>query len=92
MSDVEVRIPRPLRSLVGGAAQVEVRGSTVGEVLQRLTADYPALRPHLYTEEGQLRNFVGVYRNDVDVRGLEREATVLSDGDELSIVRSISGG
>ena len=89
---IEVRIPRALRALVGGASQIGVQGTTVGEVLDRLTADHPALRAHLFTDDGHLRNFVGVYRNDVDVRGLDREATSLADGDELSIVRSIAGG
>ena len=92
MSRVEVMLPRPLREFAGGASQVPAHGSTVGEVLDELVDRHPALRPTLYTSEGRLRNFVGVFRNDEDVRGLEREATPVADGDAITIVRSIAGG
>src|SRR5205823_3242229 len=43
-------------------------------------------------DEGRLRRFVNVYRNDEDVRHLQREATPVSAQDTLSIVPSIAGG
>ena len=42
---VIVRIPTTLRSLVGGASEVEVEGSTVGEVLKSLDAHSTAGSP-----------------------------------------------
>ena len=67
-------------------------GQTVGEALANLVASHPDLRKHLYTEEGKLRAFVNVYVNDEDMRYLEKEATLLSDGDTISIIPSIAGG
>ena len=88
----KIHIPTPLRQYVGKQASVEVSGSTVGEALEALLARHPDLRKHLYTEDGKLRAFVNLYVNDEDIRYLQKEATALKDGDNISIVPSIAGG
>jgi molybdopterin converting factor small subunit len=88
----KVHIPTPLRQYAGKQPAVEVQGSTVGEALSGLVSQHPDLRRHLYTEEGKLRAFVNVYLNDEDVRYLQKEATAVADGDNISIVPSIAGG
>jgi len=60
--------------------------------MNSLVALHPDLRKHLYTEEGKLRAFVNLYVNDEDIRYLQKEATALSDSDNISIVPSIAGG
>ncbi len=89
---VTVHIPTPLRPFVGKQDQVSVEGASVGEVLAHLTAEHPALRPHLYTPEGKLRSFVNVYLNDEDIRYTGREATPVQPSDTLSIVPAVAGG
>jgi MoaD family protein len=88
----KIHIPTPLRQYVGKQTSVEVNGSTVGEAMDALVAQHPDLRRHLYTEEGKLRAFVNLYVNDEDIRYLQKEATALKDGDDISIVPSIAGG
>jgi MoaD family protein len=88
----KIHIPTPLRQYVGKQASVEVAGATVGEAMTALVAQHPDLRKHLYTEEGKLRAFVNLYVNDEDIRYLQKEATALKDGDNISIVPSIAGG
>jgi MoaD family protein len=88
----KIHIPTPLRQYVGKQASVEVQGSTVGEAMNALVSRHPELRKHLYTEEGKLRAFVNLYLNDEDIRYLQKEATALKDGDNISIVPSIAGG
>ena len=88
----KIHIPTPLRQYVGKQASVDVPGSTVGEAMSALVARHPDLRKHLYTEEGKLRAFVNLYVNDEDIRYLQKEATALSEGDNISIVPSIAGG
>lgn len=87
-----IHIPTPLRAYSGQQAVVQVEGSTVGEALHALVTRHADLRRHLFDDAGQLRRFVNVYRNDEDVRHLEREATPLGEGDTLTIVPSIAGG
>jgi len=87
-----IHIPSPLRPYAEQRAVIEVEGATVGEALAALVARHGELGRHLFDEQGRLRRFVNVYRNEEDIRHLEREQTTLEDGDTLSIVPSIAGG
>jgi molybdopterin converting factor small subunit len=89
---VKVIIPTPLRPYAGKRDSTEVKATTVGEALGRLTTEFGDLRKHLFTEEGKLRSFVNVYVNDEDIRYLAKENTPTKDGDTISIVPSIAGG
>jgi MoaD family protein len=88
----KIHIPTPLRQYVGKQTTVDVKAATVGEAMSALVALHPDLKKHLYTEDGKLRAFVNLYVNDEDIRYLQKEATALSDGDNISIVPSIAGG
>jgi adenylyltransferase/sulfurtransferase len=85
-------LPTPLRPYAGGAATVEVAGRTVAGALESLVGRHEGLRKHLYDEAGRLRSFINIYKNDEDVRYLEKDGTPVSDGDALSIIPSIAGG
>ncbi len=87
-----IRIPTPLRPYTGGQAEVPVAGATVGAVLGDLTAKYPTLKQHLYTEAGELRAFVNVFLNDEDVRHLRGAETAVKETDKIMIIPSIAGG
>src|ERR1700680_4258007 len=89
---VKVIIPTPLRVYAGKRDSTEVKATTVGEALGRLTTEFSDLRKHLFTEDGKLRSFVNVYVNDEDIRYLAKENTPTKDGDTISIVPSIAGG
>src|ERR1700730_12291091 len=92
LSMAKIHIPTPLRQYAGKQPAVEVKAGTIGEALSDLVAKHPDLRRHLYTDDGKLRAFVNVYLNDEDVRYLQKEATVVTDSDSISIVPSIAGG
>ncbi len=89
---VTVRIPTPLRGFTGGNKDVAVEADHVGAALEEVVEIHPELRPHLYDEEGEIRNFVNAYLNDEDVRTLGGESTPVSPGDTITIVPSIAGG
>jgi|SRR5579863_6627832 adenylyltransferase/sulfurtransferase len=88
----KIHIPTPLRQYAGKHSAVDVGGKTVAEALTDLVAQHPELRRHLYTDDGKLRSFVNVYLNDEDVRYMQKDATPVTDGDNISIVPSIAGG
>jgi molybdopterin converting factor small subunit len=88
----KIHIPTPLRQYVDKQPTVEVNGATVAEAMTALVAKHPDLRRHLYTEDGKLRAFVNLYLNDEDIRYLQKEATAVKEGDNISIVPSIAGG
>src|SRR5713226_8606860 len=89
---VTVLIPTPLRPFTDGRARLQLEAATVGQLLERLAAEYQAVRGHLFAEDGRLRSFVNVYVNDRDIRQLGREQTPVGPEDIVSIVPSIAGG
>jgi molybdopterin synthase sulfur carrier subunit len=89
---VKLRIPTPLRSLAGGAAELSVEGGTVGEVLARLETDHPGFRQRIYDESGEIRRFVNIYVSGEDIRFLKGVETPVKEGEEISIVPAVAGG
>jgi sulfur-carrier protein len=89
---VKVMIPTPLRQYAEKRESVDLEAKTVAEALSSLTSQFGDLKKHLYSDDGKLRSFVNVYVNDEDIRYLQREKTVVQQGDTISIVPSIAGG
>jgi sulfur-carrier protein adenylyltransferase/sulfurtransferase len=88
----KVYIPTALRQYAGNNEAVSLSGATVKEVLSSLMEQFPELKKHLYSEAGNLRNFVNVYVNDEDIRYAKQEETPVKESDEISIIPSIAGG
>lgn len=89
---VTVRIPTQLRPLVGGAGEVAVDASTVGEALKALDAAHPGFGERIFDEAGKLRRFVNVFVADEDVRFLQGLETSVAEGQTVSIVPAVAGG
>ena len=89
---VNVRVPAQLRTLTGGAGEVPVEGTTVGECLKALDAAHPGFAERLFDEEGRLRRFVNVFLAEEDVRFLDGLSTPVADGQTVSIVPAVAGG
>lgn len=87
-----LRIPTPLRTYAEGQSEVTLQGSTVAEVMGNLVDQYPALRPHLFNGDGQLRPFVNLFLNEDNVKDLQGMDTPLKEGDRLMLIPSIAGG
>lgn len=88
----KVFIPTALRGYADDKDTVELDGANVGEVINNLTTSYPDLRTHLLDDDGKLRNFVNVFVNDENIRVLDLDSTVLSEGDEVTLVPAVAGG
>ena len=89
---VTVRVPTTLRPLTGGASEVAVEGTTVGEVFTSLEAVHPGFAERLLDDAGGLRRFVNVFVADDDVRFLEGLDTPVPDGETVSIIPAVAGG
>jgi sulfur-carrier protein len=88
----EVNLPTLLRQHAAGQRSVTVEGVTIGEVLEALQTEYPAMAGQLVTGDGQLHKFVNVYLNDDDVRYLEKLDTKVQPEDTISILPAVAGG
>ena len=89
---VTVRVPTTLRTLTGGASEVELEGATVGEGLTALEAAHPGFKDRLLDGDGSLRRFVNLYVADDDVRFREGLDTAVADGETVSIIPAVAGG
>lgn len=87
-----LRIPTPLRAYTGGQSDVPVSGSTAAEALAELTEQFPAIKPHLFKEDGELRMFVNLFKGEENIKDLQGLQTPLGEGDRLMIIPSIAGG
>ena len=88
---VTVKIPTQLRAATGGEAELEVTGSTVGEVLDAVFEAHGDLRERI-TQDGDLRRFVNVYVSGEDIRFQEGLETPINEGDEVTILPAVAGG
>ncbi len=79
-----VRIPPTLRPEAGGAREVEAQGETVRDLLEDLTAQFPAL-------QGKIE-FANVYVNGEDVRTLDGDETPVPDGASVILLPAMAGG
>jgi MoaD family protein len=89
---VTIKIPTALRQFTDGHSESQLEARTVAQALAQLTSTYPELRPHLYRDGSELRNFINVYLNTEDIRHQQRLDTPVKDGDVVTIVPSIAGG
>jgi molybdopterin converting factor small subunit len=81
-----------MRTLTGGASEVEVEAADVAGLIAALESRHQGVRDRLLDGSGALRRHVRVFVNDEDVRALQQEATPLQPGDRVAIVPAIAGG
>ena len=86
-----IKLAAVLRSHAGGAAEVEVPGSTVAEVFDALGERYPSLGAQL-GDGGELPVFVNVFVDDEDIRYLEGLETPVAERSEITILPAVAGG
>ncbi|HET9600345.1 MAG TPA: MoaD/ThiS family protein [Acidimicrobiales bacterium] len=98
---VRVRVPTPLRELVGGARTVEIAVApppagdgtvTVAAVLDAIATEHPALERRVRDEQGRTRVHVNLFVGADNVRDRGGLTTPIGPGEELSIIPAISGG
>jgi adenylyltransferase/sulfurtransferase len=89
---IKVLIPYALRAFTERSAEVEVNGGTAGEAINALADAYPALKTHLFTEDGKLRDFINLFVGGANINSLQGLNTPIADNGELMIVPAIAGG
>jgi sulfur-carrier protein len=93
--NVVVRVPTPLRAYVDGAGKLDVQladEATIGDLLDQLCRDWPALERRIRDEQRVVRQHVNLFVGVNNVRDLQEQATVLDEGAEVSVIGAISGG
>jgi molybdopterin converting factor small subunit len=87
-----VIIPTPLRKFTNQTAKLQIDAGTVGEIIEKITSDFPELKKHLLDGQGSIRSFVNIFSGDEDIRDLQAEHTPVQQSSIISIVPAIAGG
>ncbi len=87
-----LRIPTPLRAYTSGQSEVNVSGVKISEALTDLTVQFPAIKPHLFNESGELRPFVNLFVGENNIKDLQGVDTLIKDDDRIMLIPSIAGG
>lgn len=70
----------------------EVRGATVGEVLDAVFADNPRLRGYVLDEQGAVRRHVVIFLDGDPLRDRVTLTDAVTAGSELCVMQALSGG
>jgi molybdopterin converting factor small subunit len=87
-----INIPTPLRVYAQNQSLVTVQGANVGEAMQHLVTEFPALKQHLYNNQGNLRPFVNLFLGADNIKDLQGLETPLAEDAQLRLIPSIAGG
>jgi molybdopterin synthase sulfur carrier subunit len=89
---IELQIPRVLQKYFNGNLEVFIEAETVGELLEKVQQNYPALYVCICDETGKLRQHINLFVNN----DLLLERTTLdkrlNTGDVVSVFQAVSGG
>ncbi|MBI2423920.1 MAG: MoaD/ThiS family protein [Candidatus Hydrogenedentes bacterium] len=92
MASVTVKLPGLLAASAGGQTTLTVEGDTVCGVLEALMAQWPAMRIHLFDQQGAQREHVLMLYNDENLRWFDPGARPAAEGDVLTVLQLVSGG
>ena len=87
-----VKLPTPMRVYTDNQTELQIRGATVSVVLGKLVSQFPALRDYIFNDRQELRPFVTIFVNQVNIKELNSLETPVTDEDRLVMVLSIAGG
>ena len=88
---IKVNIHRTQRNFTNGLDVVEVEGKTVGDCLDNLVKQFPAMKEGLFDKKGKLQNWVEIYVNMESAFPGEL-AKPVKDGDEIYLTIMLAGG
>jgi molybdopterin synthase sulfur carrier subunit len=87
-----VILPHVLRPKAGNRPSVTVTGSTIREIIAALEHDFPGFRFNLCHETGELRPFVNIFLDRINIRQLQGLDTPVPHGSKIHILQSVAGG
>ena len=88
---IRISLPPSFERYTNDADVVEVNGSTVGQCLDNLVAQFPGIKKVLFDTEGNLLSYFEIYVNK-ETAYPEGLVKPVQDGDELHIVVLVVGG
>jgi molybdopterin synthase sulfur carrier subunit len=93
MMIVQLRAFAKFEDILGRDLKVELEeGSTVRDLLDKLSTSHPRFRSAIFDESGQVREYVMLMKNRKNIVSLSGLETRLSESDEVAILPPLAGG
>ncbi|TAH49761.1 MAG: MoaD/ThiS family protein [Chloroflexota bacterium] len=89
---VTILVPTPMRKVTGGQGKIQINAQTLQEAFDHADAAYPGFRERVLDEQGEIKRFINVFVNGVDVRTLQGRATPVHDNDQVAVIPAMAGG
>ena len=88
---ITIKIDPILCRYTNNRDNAEVNGSTVGECLDDLVEQFPAIRNRLLDKDGKLSKYVAIFVNQAS-SDPEKLIEPVRDGDQIHIQTIVAGG
>ena len=87
-----VNIPTYFVHWTKGQHRLEIGGEKLPDILQQLCTEYPLLKPHILDDKNKPVAFISIFINDVDIRQLNINETLILAKDIIQIIPPMAGG
>ena len=87
-----IRVPNVISYYTDKQTQFTVSGSTALEAVRNATEKFPALKFHVFDQDGNLRRHMYLFVNDVNVKELDGIETKVGENDVVRILAAAAGG
>ena len=87
-----VRFPALMKYYVNNQSELTIPGSSIAELITNVLAEYPALKPHLFDSNGNLRRHFNIFVNGTHIRDLNGMDTPINENDKVILMASAAGG
>jgi molybdopterin synthase sulfur carrier subunit len=71
---------------------VQLAATNIAEMIERAEMQYPGFRARVLDDNGDVKRFINVFVNGVDIRALQGKQTPIKEGDEVSVIPAMAGG
>ena len=93
MAAVKVILPSIIAKATGGEREIPVSASTLGEALNKIVEKYGrVLKERIFESENTPQPLLNFYVNGRNAQFTGFLETALNDGDQVTILPSVSGG
>ena len=81
------------RAIIGKEVELVLpEGKTIGALLSDICERYPELRRQMFTQTGELKEFINIFINGRNIAFLDNMGTLLVDGDVIALFPPVAGG
>lgn len=87
-----IRVSNVISYYTDRNTQFEVSGTTAVEAVQHAVELYPKLKFHVFDGNGDLRRYINLFVNDVNIKELDGVDTKVGEGDVVRILAAAAGG